>query len=247
MYAYIYDVFLSDKRYEKELIKIENSLTDLDLRGTTIRLSLLNSIGHTIQDLLSRGVKTLVTVGGDQLFSRLADYADDLQDVTLGIIPLGPHQEIAQLFGIPNGEKACDVLGARLIRPVQLGRINSGYFIHSVTIDDPRVKVACDDSFAACATTEKSVTSIHNLLYRNGESASAKNHLSVMIRPSAEKRFLKKGSPITPTIIQTKQVQILEPHNVRILVDGQKVMKTPAKLKVARRKIQVIMGKNRKI
>lgn len=246
MYAYIYDVFLGDKRYEKELIRIENSITDLDLRGNTIRLSLLNNLGHTIQDLVAQGVKTLVIVGGDKLFSRLADFADDLTGVTLGLIPLGPRQNIAKLFGIPNGVAACDVLGARLIQDVQLGKINSGYFIHSVEIDDPRVRVACDNSFAASATTEKSVMSIHNLL-NNDSVKNGRGHLSVMISPKSEKGFFKRATVIQPTIIQTKDVHIFEPRNIPILVDGSKIMKTPAKLRVAKKKISVIMGRNRKM
>ena len=99
MYGYIYDVFLHQKVYEKELIRIEHSLTDLGLQGSKIRLSLINNIGHAVDDLLRRGVKTIVGIGSDQLFSKLVDQTVDQNGITLGLIPMGSHNQLAEIFG----------------------------------------------------------------------------------------------------------------------------------------------------
>ncbi|EKD32917.1 MAG: hypothetical protein ACD_76C00116G0003, partial [uncultured bacterium] len=40
MYYYVYDDFVQDKRFEKDLQKIENRLTDLGISGKIARLAL---------------------------------------------------------------------------------------------------------------------------------------------------------------------------------------------------------------
>ena len=246
MYGYIYDTFLGNPNYQKELIKIENSLTDLELRGQTIKLSLMNSVGHSIRDLLQRGVKTIIAVGSDQLFSRIIDDADILEGVTLGIIPLGSHQRLAYLFGVPSGEQACQVIAARLIQKVSLGKINNAYFIDSVMIDDPRVQIGCDNLFLASATTKHSRTSIHNLVPEK-VAENEKSCLAVRIQPELPKKIFRKQEELPPTILKSQFVNIEYPQNIHMIVDGQKVIKTPAKLQVAQKTINVIMGKERKI
>jgi len=245
MYGYIYDVFLSDSRYEKELIQIENSLTDFGLKGTIIRLSLINNIGHAVQDLLHKGVTTIVAVGGDQLVSKVIDYADQFDGITLGIIPIGQHQMLASLFGVPSSAQACATLAARNVRPISLGKINNAYFIYSVVLEDPSTIITCDGQFSITPTTDQAIVSVHNLYSQ--EELKKIGSLSVMITPMGEKSFLKKRTPTQPTVIKSQLVQIMKPQNIRVVVDGQKIMKTPVTIEVVPKKVQVIMGKERAV
>lgn len=247
MYGYIYDVFLGQKQYAKELIKIENSLTDLGLQGHTIKLSLINNIAHALQELTQRGIKTVVAVGSDQLFSKIADYAELLDGVVLGMIPIGGHRQLADLFGIPTGAEACPVLSARLVRPVSLGRINRGYFIHSILVQDPAVKVRCQDQFDISATSEQAMISILNMHEAEDQPTQKGATLSVIVAPATPSKLWRKPQFLPATHLRCTSVSIEEPRNISLLVDGQKVLKTPVFIDIVPQKLSVIMGKGRKI
>lgn len=246
MYGYIYDVFLSDKRYEKDLIRIENTLTDSDLKGHTIKLSLINNLGHAVQDLLQRGVKTIVVVGSDQLYSKLLDYVENLHGIVVGLIPLGSHQQMAQVLGIPEGEAACQTLAARMIKTIRLGKINSSYFLYSVFVNDASAKVSCDGLFDASATSSSAITSIYNPCY-NPEDLACDPRLEVAITPTTEGKFFKKAELLKPTEIKSRVISIEMPRGIPVVVDGQKIIKTPVQLTLSNQSVSVIVGKERKI
>lgn len=242
MYGYIYDIFLSQKQFTKEVIKVENSLTDLGLQGQIIRISLISNVGHAIEELLSRGVQTIVAVGSDQLFSSLADYADTLKNITLGLIPIGSHQLLADTLGIPTGEAACQTLSARRIKYLRLGRINARYFIHSIVTQDTRVKIGCDKRFTASSMTSDAIISI-----LNQPSDEAEGKLTVVLTPTSKPGLLRKRLPMPSTIVDTHHVCINEPRQVPLIIDGQKIIKTPVDVSLSNQTIRVIVGKNRKI
>lgn len=246
MYGYIYDVFLGQKQYAKEVIKIENSLTDLGLQGHTVKLSLLNNIAHALQEMRQRGIKTIVAVGSDQLFSKIADYADLLDGVILGLIPIGSHRQLADLFGIPTGADACHVLSARLVRPVSLGRINRGYFIDSILVNEPQVKVRCQDQFELSTTSQQALISILNM-HQSDDSTSPHPGFSVIVAPAISGRIWRKPQFLSKSHLHCTRVAIEEPKHVPLVVDGQKVVKTPVYIDIVPHKINVIMGKGRKI
>ena len=246
MYGYIYDVFLktSNKKYEKELIKIENTLTDLGLKGSITRLSLINNVRHAVEDMIQKGVRTIVAVGSDQLFSKIADQADLLNNTALGLIPMGEHQLLANLLGIPEGHEACKCLAARLLKTVSLGKINNAYLIHSAVIEDPRTKVLCDKMYHISATTDQAIVSIHNL---HETQIASEQKLSTMISPVLKQGLFSKSQIENPTVIQSREVEINEPKNIPVIVDGQKVLKTPVHIEIVPQKIKVIVGRERKV
>lgn len=247
MHGYIYDVFLNQKHYEKEVIRIEHSLTDKGLNGPIVRLSLINNVAHAVEDLLKRGVTSIIAIGSDQLFSKLADQIAEQAGITIGLIPLGTHQQLAQLFGIPSGAEACKIIAARLVRPVQLSKINSAYFIHSVSIFDARAQVVIDNQFSLSPTTDEASISIFNLIETDPESGEDTKTLSVVMTPLTEKKLFKKPESLAPTSLQSQRMTIPEPRGVPVIVDGQKIINTPVTLEVSDKSVQVIMGKERKL
>ncbi len=249
MYGYIYDIFLSQKQFTKEVIKVENTLTDLGLQGHIVRISLISNVGHAIEDLLSRGVQTIVAVGSDQLFSTLADYADSLKNITLALIPIGSHRLLADMLGIPNGEAACQILSARRIKYLRLGRINARYFIHSIVTQDTRVRLGCDRRFTASSMSENAIISVLNQPSDEDDSAAKKSDgtLTVVVTPNIKPGLLRKRLPMPSTIVHTMHVCINEPRQVPLVIDGQKIIKTPVDVTTSDQTIRVIVGKNRKV
>jgi hypothetical protein len=246
MHGYIYDVFLHQKPYEKDVIQIEHCLTDAGLKGPIVRLSIVNSVKHAVDELLKKGVTTIVAVGGDNLFSSLVDQVAEQQGMILGTIPLGTHGMLAHQFGVPYGVEACKTLSARLVRPVRLAKINSQYFIHSIAIIDPRTKLIFDEKYSLTATSEEAQISILNYSETN-EVGERQQLLSATITPTSEKKLFKKAKPFDPTSLTALKIEIKEPRGIQLLVDGQKVITSPAIVTTATTSIQVIMGKDRQI
>jgi hypothetical protein len=248
MYGYIYDIFVSQKKYQRELVRIENSITDLGMQGHVVRLSLISNVSHAIEDLLSRGVRTIVAVGSDQLLSKIADYADLLQNTAVAVIPIGSHHLLADLFGVPYGSDACKTLSARMIKHIRLGRINRSYFIHSVAVRDSRTRVRCDDQFVAKATSEDALISILKTHEAEEESLPLEDQkLSVFLTPATPKSLFKKSLPVPSTFIRCQLAEITEPKQLLLVVDGQKQMKTPAIMHVSPTMMKIVVGKGRKI
>ena len=60
MYHYIYEAFLTDPKFARELTTVENRLTDLGIYGSVHRLALFKTMKGTVQDAVRRGAKTVV-------------------------------------------------------------------------------------------------------------------------------------------------------------------------------------------
>src|SRR3989344_7026326 len=128
MYLYLYDSFLNNKKFSNTLARIETRLTDLGIGGKICRISPLRNIKELILDEIRNGVKTVVVVGDDKTLNQIVNGVAKY-DITVGLIPIGPDNRIAQTLGIPEGQKACDVLAARIIEKIDLGKINETYFL----------------------------------------------------------------------------------------------------------------------
>src|SRR5680860_565172 len=104
MYLYLYDPSLNNKKYSSLLAKIETRLTDLGIGGKIFRLSPLRNTSELLNDEVRNGIKTIVVVGSDKTITDVVNLAAKLE-ITLGIIPVGPDNKIAQVLGINSPEK----------------------------------------------------------------------------------------------------------------------------------------------
>ena len=64
MYHYIYDSFLSDKRYENEISQIEARILGLGINGRVDKLTILKNLKEIVEDGIKKGAETLVVMGG---------------------------------------------------------------------------------------------------------------------------------------------------------------------------------------
>src|SRR3989339_1961009 len=140
MYLYIYDSFLNDKKYSDLLISIEKRLTDLGIKGKIARLSILKNMKEMIMDGVKEGVQTVVAIGNAQTFAKVINVVADL-DVALGLIPVDNNNPIAKVLGIPPKVMACDVLASRIIKKIDLGKINNYYFLNTAQIENGDVTI----------------------------------------------------------------------------------------------------------
>ena len=176
MYLYIYDSFLNNKKYFNTLNKLENRLADLEIKGKICRLSILKNMKEVIEEGIEQGIKTIVAVGDDQTFSKIVNIVADL-DITLGYIPISDKSKVGQILGIPPADQACEVLAQRLVKKLDLGKINKQYFIDSVTITNSD-EVLEFGKYKISPITKNSLISICNLGFLTSNQSIYKSNIS---------------------------------------------------------------------
>ncbi|MBT4209685.1 MAG: hypothetical protein HOE19_02095 [Candidatus Komeilibacteria bacterium] len=244
MYLYIYDSFLNDKKYADLLIKIEKRLTDLGIKGKIARLSILKNMKEMITDGVKEGVETVVAIGNAQTFAKVINVVADL-DVALGLIPVNNDDEIAKILGIPPKVMACDVLASRIIKRIDLGKINNYYFVNTAQIENGNVTIEYKD-FKISPITEKSKITLYNFASGIANSSPVDGVLEAVITPIKSSIFGKKK--IEETVLPFTKIKIgsQAEEQVAILTDEQIIMKTPAEITVAPAKLKIIVGSDRR-
>lgn len=252
MYLYLYDYLLSSKKYIKTLARIETRLTDLGIGGKISRLSPLKNIKELVRDEIANGVKTIVAVGNDktvmQVINEVASY-----NVALGIIPIGPDNKIAQALGIPLAEAACDVLSARALERIDLGKANNTYFLSEITIQSGKVILNCEHKYRIKPAANFRIN-ICNLRPAFMGSAGqprffnpSDGFFEALIYPVTiiSRIFNRLGNSGSNSIVPFRKLQISSEDSVAVITDGHKVLKTPVEIEVIPQKLKIIVGKKR--
>ena len=263
MYYYVYDSFLNNKKYRTVLAKIENRLTDLGINGRVGRLSLLKNIDELIEDELKRGVNTIVAVGNDQTVNQVVNVIASKNNITLGIIPVGEKNKIAELLGIPKEEQACAALSARKTEKLDVGKIDlikkisnrtsdQRYFLSGAIIPARDVKLKFDEGFNIVPVDQDGYVSIYNFYCPMNEKSTCGNpqngmlEIAVEIRPENNPLKKLKQKETLPSIFPAKKVTVVAKKTAPIIVDCEIVAKTPAVFRVLPQKLKVIVGRERK-
>ncbi|MBP9869060.1 hypothetical protein KBC59_00680 [Patescibacteria group bacterium] len=219
-YAFIYDDLLTDKRHAQALAEIEARLTSLDVQGRIARLALFRSARDLIESMVNQGVRTIVVVGNDRTLDKVMWFAPDL-NVTIGYIPVAPPFSVAELLGIPVGPKACDVLAARLIETIDMGRFHDRYFLTEVNVSRTVASVDIEGKYRISPSNGGSIT-IRNLGGLEGQSSNAKDGLLEVIvtaeDPGRRSFFSRKKPSETRMLISHGELVSVDPMDVR--VDG---------------------------
>jgi diacylglycerol kinase family enzyme len=256
MYYYIYDSFLSDKKYTPTLHRIEARLMDLGINGRTERLSLLKSLREIVEEAVQKGATTVVAVGNDETISKIISFLPNLS-VTLGIIPVGQNNHIAQILGIPENEEACNTLSARITEKIDLGKANDFYFISSLQIPAQKeIVIDCGNYFISPLSDQGNINicNFDNTLTSRatgqaGPSNPKDGVLEAVFSETPKQSglfgiFKKEFS--RDSVFPFKKMKIkCAKECLPVIADGQITIKTPVTVEVAPKKLRVIVGKNR--
>lgn len=257
MYYLIYDQFLSHPKYQKDLAQIETHLTDLGIVYKTVRHSLLKSLPELVQTGIKQKAHTIVAVGSDEIIGQIVNIIAQIKNVTLGVVPIGEKSYIADFLGIPVGRESCDVLSARKIEIIDLGKIADQYFMISVEAKDAeKIFFEFDHDYRLKPTTPNHIIGVYNFNYHtqqwNHKVSPQNGLLYAMIIPKESSRFpffkktdsLKWGSE---SIIPTKNVKLLSADTspAVVLADRSRVFKTPLTVTVLPKQLRVIVGAER--
>lgn len=252
MYHYIYEAFLIDPKFAKQLSTIENRLTDLGIYGSVHRLALFKTMKGTVQDAVRRGAKTVVVVGDDGAVARAIDAIAEFPGVVLGIIPVGDKNTIAGLLGIGDAALACDILSARLVEELDLGKVNKHYFLTTLNISGA-VKAECDGRYTVSPVNGGEICVSNFSFDKNGPGDPRDGRLETMVK-TATRGFFKSIFASAHTtaglsVFPTKNVVVRSPEGAQLTAtaDGQSYQDAEFHVEVAPHRLTVIVGKDRAI
>ena len=247
MNIFIYDNFLSEKKYNNTLSKIETRITDLGLNGKIVRLSLLKNIASSIDDEIKRGAKTLIAVGSNHTLSKVlnaiccSNHPEALK-VPIFIIPVGKeNNEIANSLGILNFSDACEILSSRRIEELNTVKANNFYFLSEARINTVGTKIEIDKNYTI-ELIEKGNIIINNLILNKKESPE-----NVICLPGDDKieLFIKsKKEKIIKSVFSFDKI-IIENKFKNLILDKSEEIRTPVNIELSSKKIRLIIGKNR--
>jgi len=261
MNYYLSDTFVNDKKYDRVIDKIKERLLELDITGKMIKMSILKRVDDLIEEEAKRGAKTITIIGNDQSFLKVVDPIAR-NNVALGFIPVGEPNNIAKLLGIPKNEDACEVLAARKIVETDIGEVNGLYFFSNVKMEkNPHRLVIEQAGFKMMPTRDCKEVCIYNFYYPQNKEAPVRaldqidaqdGKLNLVIREQGKsgKGILKiisssKKDGEIDTFLVKDRFMIKSFEYLPLMLDGYRLIKTPAKIKIAKAKLKLIVSKNR--
>lgn len=257
MYTYVYDNFVTDRKHERQLSRVETRLTDLGISGRIERLTMFKDIREIVSDAAEQGCETIVAVGNDETVGRLIDAVGDF-GMAFGLIPIGdgPHG-IADMLGIEHGVDACNILSRRVLQTIDLGRINDHYFLSSVHIPRTRASISCDGKFSVIPTedNEINVCNLAAMSLDGGVSTTFSSprdgFLDTVFKPSPRKGlfsnfFRAAAPPAAAAKFPVRRLTIKHHQPVTVLRDGQRLSSSLLEIQILPKHLRVITGKERK-
>lgn len=259
MHIYIYDSFVNQKKYESIRAHIETRITDLGLNGKIIRRGIMSSVYDSVENEIKKGAKTIVAVGNNHLLSQVINSIATLsslsmlgQDIPLGFIPIGKkNNNIAEFLGINSVEEACNILSARRIQKLDLGLANNYYFLSQATITSQGTTIEIDKNYSI-EVMELGEIGVINLLVDNKLPSRIKsNAKDGILELSIKTKKLKKFLPLNPlktkqSIFAFKKLKIIN-KSQPVMIDNAIKIPAPVEISIAKEKLNIIVGKNRKI
>lgn len=244
MYCYLYDEYIQgNKRYERELLNIENRLTDLGLAGKISRLALFRNAEEMIRDEIERGVATVVVLGNDETIRKVIDVVADAPDVVLGIIPVGPKNELARMMGIPQGVAACDVLSARRIETIDIGIVNGRRFVTGLSMPEFHAELTCEGKYRIFPTARKAALEIRNLA---DVTDPCDGQFEAIIRAAVKTGWGVFGrTQLKETVLPMSSLAIRSEKPISLFVDGEEMTSTRFDIGIEPMMLKIITGKSR--
>lgn len=247
MYLYLFDAFLGKGKYKKIIDKIETRITDLEISGRIVKLTILESIPEIIADGLKKGVKTVVVVGNDKTLCQAASALIG-SDASLGIIPVGENNKIAEILGVPQEDLACEVISARLLENIDIGRINNNPFISSIEIDGHKVLLE-HRGWKISPTSKINKIKIFNLNKFFDKISHPQDGLMEVVLEGNKKSFWSfKEDTFIDSLLYLKKLKVTSPKDkkgITVLVDGWRVLKTPLEIEILPQQTKMIVGRKR--
>lgn len=252
MYVYLYDNFLKQRKFESTVKAIETRLTDFEIAGKIIRLQNFVNSQAIIEEEIKKGAKVIVIVGNDNTFARVLSQGA-VCNILFGFLPVGPRNTIANVLGIPEGESACEVLSQRRKINLDIGWVSNRnrYFISQLHIPSSDITVEYDEKFKVVGRHKKMELVVCNL--QPFVWAKKGNHfivhpqdgkLEAFLRPMSGRGIFKDKFE-DPSVFPFEEMMVYSDKPFEVEADGKVTKETKIVIKLAKKRIGMIVGKDR--
>lgn len=252
MYVYLYDNFLRQKKYESPLKGIETRLTDYGIAGKIVRLQNFTNSEEVVDDEIKKGAKTIVVVGNDVTFGHVLSRAASCE-ATFGFLPVGQDNTIAEVLGIPVGPEACDVLAKRRKLKLDVGWFNNRYFISQLHIPPSEISIEYDERFKVTSASGKMELVVCNLkpFVWKGKNKEYFIHpqdgkLEAFLRPLTKSGFFHCEKYEDPSVFPFEEMLVYSKKPFPVETDGKISKETKITIRLAKNKVEMIVGRERK-
>ncbi len=253
MYVYLYDNFLRQKKYLPTIKAMETRLTDFGIAGKILRLQKFTNAESIVKEEIERGATTIVIVGNDETFGRVLSRAAT-SNTLFGFLPIGPNNSIADVLGISVGEESCYVLSKRRKVSLDVGWFNNRYFVSQLHIQLGDIKVEYDDKFAVMSLNgglELVVCNLQPFTWKQKGKNDFVVHpqdgkLEAFLRPMLKKSIIGKPIFEEPSIFPFEEMVVTSDKPFLVEADGKKSKETKITIRLAKKRIQMIVGKERR-
>lgn len=252
MYVYLYDNFLRQRKYESIVKSMETRLTDFGIAGKIIRLQGFTNTKEVIEDEIKKGASTIVIVGNDATFGHVLSRAATC-DILFGFLPIGSNNTIADVLGIPVGVEACEILSKRRKLKLDVGWFNNRYFVSKLYIPPSSIAIEYDEKFRVSAQDKMELVVCNLEPYtwkRSAKSSSYVIHpqdgkLEAFIRPVTGMGIFKEKYE-DPSIFPFEEMIVSSRKPFVVEADGKQSKETKIKIKLAKSRINMVVGKERR-
>jgi diacylglycerol kinase family enzyme len=233
---------------------METRLTDFGIAGKIIRLQSFASPDMIIEEEKKRGASAIVIVGNDNTFGQVLSRAAGIT-IPFGFLPVGPGNSIAEVLGIPVGVEACEVLSRRRKVKLDVGWVSNRnrYFISQLHIPPSDITVEYDEKFKVSSRNGKMELVVCNLqpfVWHDQKRGDYVIHpqdgkLEAFLRPVLKKGIWKNIYD-EPSIFPFEEMIIHSKTPFEVKADGNSTKETNITIKLAKSRIEMIVGKDRK-
>jgi len=253
MYVYLYDNFLREKKYDAIIKAMETRLTDFGIAGKIIRLQNFTDAQAIVEDEIKRGATTVVIVGDDETFGHVLSRAATCE-VLFGFLPVGSDNSIADVLGIPVGVEACNTLSRRRKVKLDVGWFNNRYFVSRLHIPPSKITVEYDEKFQVSAQ-DKMELIVCNLRPYEWLSVGKKEtytihpqdgKLEAFLRPISREGWLRRQVFEEPSVFPFEEMIVSSKSPFVVEADGKQSKEIKIKIKLARKRIEMVVGKERR-
>lgn len=238
-YAYLYDEFLNDRRYEREVSRLEAELARRGIEGRVARSALFRHAKDQAVDLVRGGVSNLIIVGDDRTVEKYMWFLPDL-GVTIGYIPLAKASKIADWLSIPIGVPSVDVIGARFVEAFDVGRFADRYFLTEVVLPATDATLDVEGKYRIQPVVGGTIR-IKNL---SDESNPKDGRLEAVVTVDPPKSRWPRSRKLVPeTNIILSKGSLVSTQPVDAVVDGQVLNGFSFDISVIPGKLRLITGR----
>jgi len=250
-YVYIYDDFLTDRSFEREVAGLETELSTLEMAGQVGRLALFRSARDLVMSMVDDQVTTVVIVGNDSTLDKTMWFLPDL-DVTIGYIPVAQPSVVAELLGIPVGRQACEVLAARYTETIDMGKLDERFFLTEVSLPATLAGLEVDDRYTVSlryggALSIRNLGGLHEKVMDPADAQDGLLEAVVLPEIPREKTLLPRRKTLAdPTRILFERGKIISKDPVEAYVDNHVVSGFEFQLSIVPGALKLITGRGRR-